>query len=142
MYLGLVTGRLVKDHLNGLSLAIKWDIAGNSTEPEDAKFPWQRFATAMETLTFCYLSLHESKKRNSVGIPGVTHDMFRSPTDVTTIWNANGFFEYVITVKVLRHPGGLSRPYPPRNQSNLTRTHIALDLRPESVMLGISACVV
>jgi len=47
MYLGLVTGRLVKDDLNGLSLAIKRDTAGNSTEPEDTKFPWPRFATVV-----------------------------------------------------------------------------------------------
>jgi len=47
MYLGLVTGQLVKDDLNGLSLAIKRDTAGNSTEPEDTKFSWPRFATVV-----------------------------------------------------------------------------------------------
>lgn len=53
--------------MNGLSLAIKRHIAGNPMEPEDAKFPWPRFATMMGLMTigitlpallwFCAVSL-------------------------------------------------------------------------------------
>ena len=51
MYLRLVTGRPVKYYLNGLSLAIKRQIAGVPTGPEDAKFPWPRFATMVGLMT-------------------------------------------------------------------------------------------
>ena len=67
MYLGLTTGRPVKDYMSGLSLAIKRHIAGNPIEPEDAKFPWPRFATMLVLMTvgvtlpallwFCAVSL-------------------------------------------------------------------------------------
>lgn len=67
VYLRLTTGRPVKDYMNGLSLAIKRHIAGNPIEPEDAKFPWPRFATMVGLMTvgvtvpallwFCAVSL-------------------------------------------------------------------------------------
>ena len=66
-YLKLTTGRPVKDYMNGLSLAVKRHISGNQTEPEDAKFPWPRFATMSGLMTvgitvpsllwFCAISL-------------------------------------------------------------------------------------
>ena len=51
MYLRIVTGRPVKHYLNGLSLAIKRHIAGNSTVLEDAKFPWLRFTAMVGLMT-------------------------------------------------------------------------------------------
>ena len=66
-YLSLTTGRPIKYYMNDLSLAIKRHIAGNPTEPEDAKFPWQRFTTMLVLMTvgvtlpallwFCAVSL-------------------------------------------------------------------------------------
>ena len=66
-YLSLTTGRPVKDYVSDLSLAIKRHLAGNPTEPEDAKFPWPRFATRVGLMTvgvtlpallwFCAVSL-------------------------------------------------------------------------------------
>ena len=67
VYLSHTTGRPIKDYMSGLSLAIKRHISGNPTEPEDAKFPWQRFVTMLVLMTvgftlpailwFCAVSL-------------------------------------------------------------------------------------
>lgn len=66
-YLSLTTGRPIKDYMSGLSLAIKRHIAGNPTEPDNAKFPWPRFVTMVGLMTigvtlpallwFCAVSL-------------------------------------------------------------------------------------
>jgi len=66
-YLSLTSGRPVKDYTSGLSLAIKRHIAGNPIVPDDAKFPWPRFATMLGLMTvgvtlpallwFCAVSL-------------------------------------------------------------------------------------